>query len=135
MVLLAVIVVGYIMIRNIIIADKLDEYNKFAGLIAETSIAAELYRNNSDSFLVARDSILGQYELTLEDFNNFREKMQENQNDWRIVFDMASCMTDSLVDIQMLRLKAAHDSAADSSGTDSSGTDSSRIDSSDFGDS
>jgi len=115
-VLTAVIVVGYIIIRDAIITNKLDEYNKYAGVIAETSIAAELYRNNNDSFLVARDSILGQYELTLEDFNNFREKMQENQDDWRIVFDMASCMTDSLVDIQMLRLKARPDSNIDSTG-------------------
>ena len=113
-VLLTIIVVGYFMIRDAIVADRLDEYSQYAGVIAETSIAAQLYRNNSDSFLVARDSILEEYGLTLEDINAFREKMQDNQADWRIVFDMVAYLTDSLADIHLTRLKAASDSTADS---------------------
>ncbi len=114
-VVLTIIVVGYFMIRDAIVADRLDEYSQYAGVIAETSIAAQLYRNNSDSFLVARDSILREYGLTLEDVAAFREKLQDNQADWRIVFDMVAYLADSLVNIKMTQLKAVPDSGAEDS--------------------
>jgi hypothetical protein len=114
-VLMAIMVVGYFFIRDAIRANRLDEYSQYAGVIAETSIAAQLYRNNSDSFLVARDSILMQYDLTMEDVAAFREKMQDNQEDWRIVFDIVGYLADSLVDIRLTKLITIPDSSVDSS--------------------
>jgi len=114
-VLLAIIIVGYFLIRDAIIAKKLDTYSQYAGVIAETSIAATVYRNNSDSFLVARDSILNRYNLTLEDVNAFKKKMKKKPDDWRIVFDMAAYMADSLIDIRTRRAKIPSDGSKDSS--------------------
>jgi len=113
-VLLVVIVFGYFFSRDKIIESKLDEYSLYAGVIAETSIAATLYRNQSDSFIVARDSILQQYDLTMDDIETFREKMQSKPNDWRIVFDMVAYMTDSVVELRSQRDKIIKDSVSDS---------------------
>ncbi len=114
-VLLAVIVFGYFFVRDAIVAKKLDNYSQYAGVIAETSIAATIYRNNSDSFLVARDSILKQYDLTMDDIVAFREKMQNKQDDWRIVFDMVAYLADSLIDIRTRRTEIAPGRSMDSS--------------------
>ncbi len=105
-VLITIIIFGYIFVRDKIVEHKLDSYSQYAGVIAETSIAATLYRNSPDSFMVARDSILKKYDLTMENIDNFREKMQKKPDDWRIVFDMVAYLADSLIDIRTGRAKA-----------------------------
>lgn len=106
-VVVGLIIGGYFFIDDRIEAAREEEYRKFGGLIAEVSIAAELYRNNQDSFFVARDSILKQYGLTEDDLSRFREKLTNDRKAWLRVFEEASEATDSLV----LRWLSGSDSA------------------------
>ena len=108
-------VLGFFYIRDQEAAKKEAEYHRFAGAIAETSIAAELYRNHPDSFLVARDSILRDYAMTMEDIAAFRARLEKNDLEWEKVWDLVDSINDSLVKIQFERLNALKDSASDSS--------------------
>jgi len=58
LVLAALIVTGYLWIKDWKEHRLQIEYRRYAGAITETSVAAELYRNKKDSFPVVRDSIL-----------------------------------------------------------------------------
>ena len=104
---------GYVFIKGKIEADKRAEYTRFAGAVAETSIAAELYRNNSDSFFIVRDSILNKYAMTIRDIELFREKLKEKQIEWTEVWLKIDSITDSLVKLQYDRLAREKDTTAD----------------------
>ncbi|RKX29329.1 MAG: hypothetical protein DRP46_07365 [Candidatus Zixiibacteriota bacterium] len=104
---------GYVFIKDKIEADKRAEYTRFAGAVAETSIAAELYRNNSDSFFIVRDSILNKYAMTIRDIELFREKLKEKQIEWTEVWLKIDSITDSLVKLQYDRLAREKDTTAD----------------------
>ena len=112
-VLIAAAGFGYVFIRDKMEADKRAEYTRFAGAVAETSIAAELYRNNSDSFFIVRDSILNKYAMTVEDIELFREKLKEKQTEWTEVWLKVDSITDSLVRLQYERLAREKDTTAD----------------------
>jgi len=88
------------------------EYRRYAMVIAETSIAAELYRNSSDSFLVARDSILQKYGVTAEQMLAYKENFPGDQNDWAYFWKMVSNITDSLANLKIEELNNKGDSAA-----------------------
>ena len=113
-VLIAAAGFGYVFIKDKMEADKRAEYTRFAGAVAETSIAAELYRNNSDSFFIVRDSILNKYAMTVGDIELFREKLKEKQTEWTEVWLKVDSITDSLVRLQFDRLAREKDTTADS---------------------
>lgn len=115
LVLIAAGVLGFFYIRDRAAAKKEAEYHRFAGAVAETSIAAELYRNHPDSFLVARDSILKGYAMTLEDIAAFRVRLEKNDLEWEKVWDLVDSINDSLVKIQFERLNTLKDTVSDSS--------------------
>ncbi|MEW5923297.1 MAG: hypothetical protein AB1746_04850 [Candidatus Zixiibacteriota bacterium] len=113
-VLIAAGVLGFFYIRDRRAAEKKAEYYRFAGAIAETSVAAELYRNHPDSFLIARDSILKGYALTLEDIAAFRARLDKDGLQWEKVWNLVDSINDSLVKIQLERLKTVKDTTSDS---------------------
>jgi len=106
LIVLVLLVSGYYFIRDKYRANLDAEYKNIALVIAESSVAAELYRNDSDSFLVARDSILKQHEMTLEELNSFKEKLKNRPKQWRIIWDYVSYYTDSVAEIHQARLRA-----------------------------
>jgi len=108
---IAILAAGYYKIKEWRAEEKDREYSLYAGLIAETSIAAELYRDDPDSFLVVRDSIFREHNLTLEDLSAFREKMSAHQEEWLKVWDHVARLTDSLVIYHRSRLESEGDSA------------------------
>jgi hypothetical protein len=110
----AAIIGGYFVVKDLAEAKKELEYMKYAGVISEVSLAAELYRENPDSFLVVRDSILDSYGLTIEDILAFQEKMKSARGDWLDVWDKVTQVTDSLADRRMDAMKDTVDSMADS---------------------
>lgn len=114
MVLLAAAFYGYSYFRDKAVDKKAAEYRRFASVTAETSVAAELYRNYHDSFLVARDSILNKYAMTLEDIAAFRARISKNQPEWGKVWFLVDSINDSLVKAQFDRMKAAKDTTSDS---------------------
>jgi hypothetical protein len=105
LIVLVLIIGGYYYFNEIYKSNLEKEYKKIALVIAETSVAAELYRNQSDSFLIARDSILAQQTLTIEELNAFKKKMTGQPKQWRIIFDYVSYYTDSVAGIYQTRLR------------------------------
>ncbi len=103
---------GYFYGRDYLRNRKEAEYRRYALVIAETSIAAELYRNSSDSFLVARDSILQKYGVTAEQMLTYKDSFPGDQNDWASFWKMVSNITDSLANLKIEELNAQADSAA-----------------------
>jgi hypothetical protein len=110
----AAIIGGYFVVKDLAEAKKELEYMKYAGVISEVSLAAELYRENPDSFLVVRDSILDSYGLTIEDILAFQEKMKSARGDWLDVWDKVTQVTDSLADRRLEAMNEQADSMADS---------------------
>lgn len=114
LIVIAIIVGGYYLIKNTIESKKQKEYLRFAGVISEVSVAAELYRNDNDSFLIVRDSILKTYNLTLDDISGFRHRLKDNRREWLEVWKYVKNISDSLVGIHQARLNIGTDSAVDS---------------------
>jgi hypothetical protein len=112
---LAGLAVGvYFLIDDRIEANREMKYRKYAGVITETSIAAELYRNKRDSFLVVRDSIMHKYGVSSDEMlklqDRFADKPEELVTFWKFVSEM----TDSAVKIQdsILRINGKLDTTA-----------------------
>ena len=112
--LIALIAGGYVIIRDELTARTETEYKSIALVIAETSVAAELYRNDSDSFLIVRDSILNMHQITINELDAFKEKMKDKHRQWEVIWDYVSYYTDSLVNEQRQNMRAKSDSATDS---------------------
>ena len=75
---------------------RLDEYARFAGAYAGTAVVAELYRNEPDRFLRARDSIYKLYDFTPASIEQFQQSMKGREEDWSLVWDAIRLKTDSL---------------------------------------
>lgn len=93
-------------------------FRHYASVIAETSVAAELYRNHEDSFLVARDSILARHAVSLDQMRVFKESLAGDEGKWAKFWDYVVEISDSLISYHELRLRAEADSLNDSTGTD-----------------
>jgi len=113
-VLIAAAAAGYVFVEDKIEQNRMAEYRRFAGAVAETSVASELYRNDHDSFMVVRDSILNKYEMSLGDIEAFRLKFENRQEKWAEIWQMVDSLTDSLVKAQYDRLAGDSVSTADS---------------------
>jgi hypothetical protein len=119
-VVIGLIVGGYFYGSDYLRDKKESEFRLYASVIAETSVAAELYRDSSDSFLVARDSILQKYGVTNEQMLAYKDDFSGDHHDWVRFWEIVSTITDSLADIQLDLIKQQQDStAADSSAADS----------------
>ena len=112
-VLIAAAGFGYVFVRDKLEADRRAEYHEFAAVVAETSFAAELYRNTPDSFLIVRDSILKKHAVSLEEIETFRAKINKDQKKWAEIWLIVDSVTDSLVKLHNDRLAREHDTAAD----------------------
>ena len=73
-----------------------NEFRRYGGAIAETSVAARLYQDNPDSFLIARDSILHKYSLTQRDMLEYRNRFKGDERRWADFWDYVVEVTDSL---------------------------------------
>lgn len=109
LVIIAVIVGGYFYIDDRLEKKRVEEYRRYAGVIAETSVAAELYRNKKDSFLVVRDSILNKYSLTQQQLLDFRDRYQGDERRWAEFWDYVVEISDSLIAYQESLLKTPPD--------------------------
>jgi hypothetical protein len=114
LVAIGVVLGGFILIRDTLEERKKEEYVKFASIISETSVAAGLYHNAPDSFVVARDSIFQKYGVTDSDLSDFREKLKKDERQWLQVWEYVRTITDSLVGEQMARLSAPKADSLDS---------------------
>lgn len=73
------------------------EYLRYAHVIAETQIAAELNRYQPDSFYVARDSILNRHGLTLAEMKNFENQYKGDERRWSHLWFYVDSLVDSMV--------------------------------------
>lgn len=111
---MALIVGGYVLISDELTARTEAEYKNIALVIAETSIIAELYRNDSDLFLRVRDSIFKRRNITISELNAFKEKMKDNHQDWEVIWDYVSFYTDSLVNDRQNNIRTNLSNTTDS---------------------
>jgi len=77
---------------------RINEYKRYASAISEVSLSAEIYRNEPDSFLIIRDSILNNYGLTIDSIDVFRSRLSSDNREWTEVWKIVQEKTDSLVD-------------------------------------
>ncbi len=112
--IITLVVAGYYYFSDYQETKKSAEFVKFAGVVAETSIAAELYRNNSDSFLIARDAILNKYAVSINDLLMFKKRYRGDEFQWAEFWDKVVLVSDSLIAQQQIRLRQPIDSLPDS---------------------
>jgi hypothetical protein len=117
--LAAILVLGYLFIRDRNRAKEEAIYRHYASVITETSLAAELYRHRPDSFLIVRDSILRKYNVTLDEMRNLAGKYRANLEQTADMWKMVTEMTDSVVKIEDSLLKERAKMAKDSARADS----------------
>jgi len=101
-ILLAIVVIalgygGYVWFMNKRAAEKEAVYMKYAGVIAEVSIAAELYRDDNQAFLDARDSIFKMYKINADSFAAFRAELDGKPDEWVDVWNKVDSLTASMV--------------------------------------
>jgi len=102
---------GFQYFRDQKIEKRQTRYEKVARVIAEVSVAAELYRNKPDSFLIVRDSILGKYDFSIEQLREFENRLTEKKGDWFLIWQDVAKVTDSLVGAEKERIRALADTA------------------------
>ncbi len=95
---IALLIWGYSHFRKWRLNEEREEYLKYAGVIAETQVAAELHRHEPDSFFIARDSILQKYAVTLDEMNALESLYQGQERRWGELWFYVDSLTDSLVD-------------------------------------
>ncbi|NMC43265.1 MAG: hypothetical protein GYA46_05040 [candidate division Zixibacteria bacterium] len=78
-------------------ARRVDDGNRFAEAYAGTVVMAELFRNEPERFVRARDSIYQVYGFTPASIAQFQESLRGREEDWRTVWDAVHAKTDSLV--------------------------------------
>ena len=111
---ITLVVAGYYYFSDYQEKRKNAEFAEFAGVVAETSIAAELYRNDSDSFLIVRDSILNKYAVSINDLLMFKKRYRGDEFQWAEFWDKVILVSDSLIAQQQIRLRQPIDSLTDS---------------------
>ncbi len=102
---------GFQYFRDQKIEKRQTRYEKVARVIAEVSVAAELYRNKPDSFLIVRDSILGKYDFSIEQLREFENRLADKKGDWFLIWKDVAKVTDSLVGAEKERIRALADTA------------------------
>ncbi len=117
---IAALIYGFFYYEDYREAKQRREYLTYAGVIAETQVAAELYAFEPDSFLVVRDSILHKYDKTLAQMQSFKDEYKGDERKWAQLWFYVDSLTDSLA--------TYYDSVliADSIRTDSLASDSTR---------
>jgi len=109
------VVVGYVQIRDWIDRRQANEYRRLASVVAETSIAAELHRDNQSAFFKARDSILMKHKVSLEEMDTLYKKFEKDWPQASVFWKYVADITDSLVLKEDSLLKAIRkDSTRDS---------------------
>ncbi len=99
-ILIAIIIGGYVLIRDWENKRQSLEYRKYASVIAETAIAAELFRSNQDSFFIARDSILRRYNVSMAEMDSLYKKFEGGSTDAAEIWKDVADITDSLVKVE-----------------------------------
>jgi len=120
LVLIAALIYGYIYYKDYREAEQRREYLAYAGVIAETQVAAEIYRLQPDSFKTARDSILRHYGKTLNQMQSFKDEYKGDERRWAQLWFYVDSLTDSLVAYYDSALTADSLRKADSLESDSS---------------
>jgi hypothetical protein len=114
LIIAGIIIGGYFFIADKIEAARQEKYKRYGSVIAETSLAAELYRNQKDSFFIARDLILKKYDLTVEEMKNLADELKLDPEEMVAFWKIATDLTDTVVaradSIRIIKMKEAADS-------------------------
>jgi hypothetical protein len=89
---------GYSFVKKQIETEREKIFHRYAAVISEVSLAAELYREKPDSFLIVRDSILSQHNMTIDSIEVFKERLSRDKRQWAEVWKKVKFITDSMAD-------------------------------------
>jgi hypothetical protein len=78
--------------------NRAEATDKFTHVYAATAVFAELYRNEPERFMQARDSIYEVYSFDADSINAFRITFDNKEEEWTQVWISIRRITDSLVD-------------------------------------
>jgi hypothetical protein len=70
----------------------------FASVYAGTSVIAELYRNEPDRFIQARDSIYETYNFNADSIDKFKQSFEGREGEWVDIWNIVRTKTDSLIE-------------------------------------
>ncbi len=76
--------------------SRLDQYDRFAGLYAETAIMSQLYRGQEDRFKFVRDSLMHHYGFSKTGVALFQRQLEGDEERWSTIWEIIGRKTDSL---------------------------------------
>ena len=77
--------------------NRAEAADKFTHVYAATSFLAELYRNEPERFIQARDSVYDVYNFNADSIEDFRTTFENREEDWNEVWISIRRVTDSLI--------------------------------------
>jgi len=98
LVLIVVIGLGFWYGRRQSEKNRYRRYDSLAHVYAETSVMAELYRNEPQLFYAARDSLYRLYDFNPESIMALRNSLANREEDYSYVWQVIKRKTDSLVE-------------------------------------
>ena len=88
--LLIMIIIILISLITFIFAEKVDakesEVEQFVNLYVDLSIAAETYLDDSLKLVEVQDSVFNEHEMSKEEFDDFRKKIDEEPEAWSSIW-------------------------------------------------
>lgn len=72
--------------------------DQFVNVYAATSVMAELYRNEPERFMQARDSIYKVYDFDADSIESFKQTFEDREEEWTHIWTIIRSKTDSLIE-------------------------------------
>ena len=72
--------------------------DQFTSVYAATSVMAELYRNEPERFMQARDSIYEVYDFNADSIEAFKQSFEDREDEWTGIWIVIRNKTDSLIE-------------------------------------
>lgn len=70
----------------------------FVSVYSSLAVLAELYRNEPELFMQARDSVYAVYGYTDDSLENFRKALEGDEDKWPAIWSRARTVGDSLIE-------------------------------------
>lgn len=78
--------------------NRAEATDRFVHVYSAASVLAELYRNEPERFIQARDSLYNVYDFNADSIEAFRLTFENREEDWTEVWNSVRRVTDSLID-------------------------------------
>lgn len=97
-ILIIVVAAGYWYKRKQDDKSRAEAYDRFASIYAATAVLAELYRNEPERLIRARDSLYECYGMAADSLEAFKRSLEGNEEEWSLIWAAVKRKTDSLIE-------------------------------------